>query len=257
MTFLQTDRCSDLMQMQTSRTSMTFNIERSKCQVPNHDAPALKPSRTSHLHSTVRVAVGVRHLGCTRTRTPTAQTGPSAGVAAASDAPRFRNRARAGCARITWKGTNGVSSSWVIANFMFLTEGLFWLCPLTYFNIPKSARAYLFPQSIKHHYFCSGPISVDPICPQPHQAWRAGVAGAAAASPTRARGEEIPTRLHYQAAHAMTPDSRCMTSSPPMRACVRASNIFLCSRMLSNHILSCTVRYDMSHCMTCLGLCDL
>ena len=29
------------------------------------------------------------------------------------------------------------------------------------------AGAYLFPQSVKLHYFCSGPISVDPICPQP------------------------------------------------------------------------------------------
>ena len=39
--------------------------------------------------------------------------------------------------------------------------------PLTYFYLPKSARAYLFPQFVKIHYFCSGPISVDPICPQP------------------------------------------------------------------------------------------
>ena len=48
----------------------------------------------------------------------------------------------------------------------FLT-GTFWVLPLTYFDIPKSARAYLFSQSVKIHYFCSGPISVDPICPQP------------------------------------------------------------------------------------------
>ena len=39
--------------------------------------------------------------------------------------------------------------------------------PLTYFYIPKSARAYLFPQSVKIRYFCSGPTSVGPICPQP------------------------------------------------------------------------------------------
>ena len=37
---------------------------------------------------------------------------------------------------------------------------------LAYFYIPKSARAYLFPQSVKNHYYCSGPISLDPICPQ-------------------------------------------------------------------------------------------
>ena len=29
------------------------------------------------------------------------------------------------------------------------------------------ARAYLFPQSVKIRYFCSGPISVDPTCPRP------------------------------------------------------------------------------------------
>ena len=39
--------------------------------------------------------------------------------------------------------------------------------PLTYFHLPKSARAYLFPQSVKIHYFCSGPIGADPTCPQP------------------------------------------------------------------------------------------
>ena len=41
------------------------------------------------------------------------------------------------------------------------------LLPVTYVYLPKSARAYLFPQSVKIHYFCSGPFSVDPICPQP------------------------------------------------------------------------------------------
>ena len=47
-----------------------------------------------------------------------------------------------------------------------LTEGLLGILPLTYFYLPKSARAYLFPQAAKIPYFCSGPISVDPICPQ-------------------------------------------------------------------------------------------
>ena len=32
--------------------------------------------------------------------------------------------------------------------------------------IPKRVRAYFF-QSVKIHYLFSGPISVDPICPQP------------------------------------------------------------------------------------------
>ena len=66
--------------------------------------------------------------------------------------------------RRTRKGTNGVTANFM---FSFLHRGTFWVLPLAYFYIPKSARAYLFPQSVKIHYFCSGPISVDPICPQP------------------------------------------------------------------------------------------
>ena len=46
-------------------------------------------------------------------------------------------------------------------------RGTFGVLPLTYFYFPKSAMAYLFLQSVKMHYFCSGPIGVDPICPQP------------------------------------------------------------------------------------------
>ena len=65
------------------------------------------------------------------------------------------------------KGTNGVSTSGVTAKVMFFDRGTFWVLLLTYFYLPKSARAYLFPQSVKINYFCSGPISVDPICPQP------------------------------------------------------------------------------------------
>ena len=59
-------------------------------------------------------------------------------------------------------GTNGVSTTGVTAIFMCFGQK-----DLTYLYIPKSVRAYLFPQSVKIHYFCSGPISVDPICPQP------------------------------------------------------------------------------------------
>ena len=68
------------------------------------------------------------------------------------------------------KGTNGVGTNGVTANFMF-SDGAFWVL-LTCFYIPKSARVYLFPQSVKIHFFCSGPISVDPICPQPTRAVR-------------------------------------------------------------------------------------
>ena len=32
-----------------------------------------------------------------------------------------------------------------------------------YFYLPKSARAYILPQSVRTHYFCSGPMRADPI----------------------------------------------------------------------------------------------
>ena len=62
---------------------------------------------------------------------------------------RSRCWRRTTTARGTRKGTNGASSNEVTANCVFLDRG------------------NLFPQSVKNHYFCSGPISVDPICPQP------------------------------------------------------------------------------------------
>ena len=45
--------------------------------------------------------------------------------------------------------------------------------PVNLFVFPKSARAYLFPQSLKLCYLCSGPISVDTMCPQPNSVQRA------------------------------------------------------------------------------------
>ena len=68
------------------------------------------------------------------------------------------------------KGTNGVSTNGVTANFMLFDRGTFWVLPLTDFYLPKSARAYLFPQSVKSHYFCRSPISVDPTRMQPSSA---------------------------------------------------------------------------------------
>ena len=60
------------------------------------------------------------------------------------------------------KRTNGVSTSGVTADVVFFDRGTFWVLPLTYSYLPKSARAYLFPQSVKTRYFCGGPTSVDP-----------------------------------------------------------------------------------------------
>ena len=65
------------------------------------------------------------------------------------------------------KQTNGVSTNGVTAHFIVVDRGIFWVLPLIYFYLAKSARAYIFPQSAKIHFCCSGPISVDPICPQP------------------------------------------------------------------------------------------
>ena len=41
----------------------------------------------------------------------------------------------------------------------FVDRGTFWVLPLVCFHLPKSARAYLFPQSVKHIFFCCGPVS--------------------------------------------------------------------------------------------------
>ena len=68
------------------------------------------------------------------------------------------------------KGTNGVSTNWVTAIYMFVDRGTFWVLPLTCFYLPKRARAYPFPQSVKFPYFCGDPIGVDPICPPPRRA---------------------------------------------------------------------------------------
>ena len=55
----------------------------------------------------------------------------------------------------------------VTATFFFFDRGTFWVLLLTYFCLRKSARGHFFPQPVKTHYFCSGPINVEPICPQP------------------------------------------------------------------------------------------
>ena len=66
------------------------------------------------------------------------------------------------------KVTNGVSTDGDhCKSRVFLTRGLLGYSRYPTFIFPKSARAYLFPQPVEIHYFCSGLISVDPICPQP------------------------------------------------------------------------------------------
>ena len=72
------------------------------------------------------------------------------------------------------KGRLG-SALWTTAASLIVVvdRRTFWVLPVTYlsyFYLPKSARASVFPQSVKIDYFCSGLIRVDPICPQPKAA---------------------------------------------------------------------------------------
>ena len=87
-------------------------------------------------------------------------------VEASCTSHRFLHRAHLDACKGNRKG--GVSTDGVTASFRFFDGGTFWVLPLTYLYLPRSARAYLSPQSVNTHYFRSGPnSSVDPICPQP------------------------------------------------------------------------------------------
>ena len=66
------------------------------------------------------------------------------------------------------KGQMGSALLGSLQTLCVFYRGGFWVPPLTYFYLPKSAGAYLFPQTVKIHYLCSGPVRVDPICPQPN-----------------------------------------------------------------------------------------
>ena len=67
---------------------------------------------------------------------------------AAAGAEMRGGAAPAHTARNTRKGTHGVSTNGVTAFFLFFGIGTFWVLPLTYFYLPKSASAYLFLQSV-------------------------------------------------------------------------------------------------------------
>ena len=59
----------------------------------------------------------------------------------------------------------------VTVNFIFLDKGSFWAPPLTYFYLPKGPGHTFFPYLSRFiNYFCSGPISGDPMRPQPKHA---------------------------------------------------------------------------------------
>ena len=79
------------------------------------------------------------------------------------------------------KGTDGVSTNGVTENAMFFGGGTFWVLPLIYVIFPKVPGRTFFPNLsnfIICCHFCSDPISVDPISPQPkpcpgYQLWQA------------------------------------------------------------------------------------
>ena len=76
------------------------------------------------------------------------------------------------------KGTNGVSTNGVAANLMFFDRDLLGT-PVNLLSSQKCQGAPFSPisQSLKKYYFCSGPISVNSICPQPKATQNAGALG--------------------------------------------------------------------------------
>ena len=80
------------------------------------------------------------------------------------------------------KGTSGVNTSGVTASFMLFDGGTFWVLPLSYFYLPKSARAYFFPNLSKFITFAAAPLVLSPfvrnrLAPSPIRDTRASAAG--------------------------------------------------------------------------------
>ena len=57
------------------------------------------------------------------------------------------------------KGQMGSALMGSLQMSVFFDRGTCWVLLLTYVYLPKRARAYLFPQSVKLDYLCSGPIN--------------------------------------------------------------------------------------------------
>ena len=69
--------------------------------------------------------------------------------------------------QVSGEGRTGSAPMGSLQVSCFCYRGTFGVLPLTYFYLPKSARVYLFPQSVEIRYFRGGPVSVDPISPRP------------------------------------------------------------------------------------------
>ena len=67
------------------------------------------------------------------------------------------------CVLACRKGTNGVSTNGVTANLMFFDRGTFGVLPLTYFDIPKSARVHFSPNLPKLITSAAAPLVLTPF----------------------------------------------------------------------------------------------
>ena len=72
------------------------------------------------------------------------------------------------------KGTSGVSTNGVTANLMCFDSGTFFGTPVNLLLSSQKCQGVPVPQSVKLGCFCSRPISVDPICPQPRHGGHGG-----------------------------------------------------------------------------------
>ena len=61
------------------------------------------------------------------------------------------------------KGTNRVGTNGGTSIFMCFDRGTFWVLPLTYIDLVKSARAYLFPNLLKIITFAAAPTVFTPL----------------------------------------------------------------------------------------------
>ena len=61
------------------------------------------------------------------------------------------------------KGQTGSALMGSLQHFMFFDRGTFWVLLLTYFYLPKSARAYFFSQSVEFITFAAAPLVLTPF----------------------------------------------------------------------------------------------
>ena len=100
---------------------------------------------------------------------------------------------------------------WGRCIFLCFLTGTFWGTPINLFLSSQKCQGVPFPQSVKIPYFCSGPISVDPICPQPkgrHPGVPAARRGAARCAPR----PRLPPGLRGYLARGMKIHGACLNS---------------------------------------------